>query len=214
MLLNLFNTAWQDVSIVDNDVDKGRYYSKVFKQLYIISFTILLPLVPITKIAINLVVEDSYKSAASYISFLYLGTIFQAFSSFYGVGYLRNKQTKQASLTSVYGAIVNAVVNLILVKFIGLQAASISTFLGFFVMWIVREKQNRDELGIHINIGNFTKFFIPILIFCIVLCISNMFVDILFAIIGALIFIKVNFKYLYNLFKYLLLLLRKIVRFK
>lgn len=89
MILNLFNTAWQDISIVDNDVEQGTYYSEIFKQLYKISFMILLPLVPITKIAIELIVENSYKSAASYISFLYLGTIFQAFSSFYGVGYLK-----------------------------------------------------------------------------------------------------------------------------
>lgn len=202
MILNLFNTAWQDISIVDNDVEQGTYYSEIFKQLYKISFMILLPLVPITKIAIELIVENSYKSAASYISFLYLGTIFQAFSSFYGVGYLKSKNTKQASLTSIYGAVVNAVVNLALIKFIGLQAAAISTFLGFFVMWLIREKQNRKELGISIDRAHFAKVFIPILIFCIISCFTGLYIDVILAILGMVIFIIINIKYAKILLEY------------
>ena len=202
IILNLFNTAWQDVSIVDDDVDQGKYYSGVFKQLYSISFTLLLPLIPITKIVINLIVEESYRSAANYISFLYLATIFQAFSSFYGVGYLKSKYTKQASLTSIYGAIINAVVNLVLIKFIGLQAAAISTFLGFFVMWLIREKQNKKALGININMGDFTKFFIPTLIFCIVVCFTSIYIDIILFIFGILIFVYCNINYVYVLLGY------------
>ncbi|MDU2490231.1 MAG: oligosaccharide flippase family protein [Clostridium celatum] len=202
IILNLFNTAWQDVSIVDDDVDQGTYYSEVFKQLYRVSFMLLLPLIPITKIVINLIVEDSYKSASNYISFLYLATIFQSFSSFYGVGYLKSKHTKQASLTSIYGAVVNAVVNLALIKLIGLQAAAISTFFGFFIMWLIREKQNRKALGININMGDFTKFFIPTLIFCIVVCFTNIYIDIILFIFGIFIFVYCNINYVYDLLGY------------
>ena len=209
MILNLFNTAWQDVSIVDDDVDQGTYYSGVFKQLYSISFTLLLPLIPITKIVINLIVEESYRASSNYISFLYLATIFQAFSSFYGVGYLKSKYTKQASLTSIYGAVINAAVNLILIRFIGLQAAAISTFLGFFVMWLIREKQNRKTLRINIDIGNFTKFFIPTLIFCIVVCFTSIYIDIILFIFGILIFIYCNINYFYVLFDYFIQRLKR-----
>lgn len=208
IILNLFNTSWQDISIVD-DIDQGTYYGGIFKQLYRFSFMILLPLIPITKIAIKLIVENSYKSAANYIPFLYLGTIFLAFSAFYGVGYLRSGNTKQASLTSIYGAVVNAIVSLGLIKFIGLQAAAVSTFVGFFVIWLIREKHNRKELGIDIDTVDFLKYFIPILIFCIISCFSNMYIDIIFAISGTVIFIVVNIRYICYLFNYLLKFLRK-----
>ena len=106
---------------------------------------------PLTKIIIKLIMSTSYKSAGNFVAFYYMGTVFQFFSAFYGVGYLRNKETKKAFSTSVYGAIVNAFVNIALIKFVGLQAAAVSTFIGFLVMWLLRERQNRNELGIVIK---------------------------------------------------------------
>lgn len=192
MIMTLFNTAWQDVSISDTNKNNGKYYSQVFKNLYRLSFSLLFLLVPLTKLAIILVMESSYKMAAYYVSFLYLGTVFQSFSSFYGVGYLRGKNTKNASTTSIYGAIVNIVVNLVLIKFIGLQAAAISTFLGFLIMWIIREKQNRRELGIRIEIYDFLKYSLPALLLCIISCFTNVVLDIVLTIIGIIYFVMIN----------------------
>ena len=192
MIMTLFNTAWQDVSVSDTNRNNGEYYSQVFKNLYRLSFSLLFLLVPLTKLAIIFVMESSYKVAAYYVSFLYLGTVFQSFSSFYGVGYLRGKNTKNASTTSIYGAIVNIVVNLVLIKFIGLQAAAISTFLGFLVMWIIREKQNRTELGIKIDVYDFLKYSLPALGLCIISCFTNIILDIILAVLGIVSFIIIN----------------------
>lgn len=194
LLLGFFTTSWQDVSIADKDEDAGKYYTNVFKQLYSFSFSLLWMLIPITKIFIFLVMSLDYKNSANYISFLYLGTVFQSFSSFYGVGYLRDKNTKQASLTSIYGAVINAIVNIGLIHFIGLQAASVSTFLGFLIMWLMREKQNRTELGIELDKWNFIMYFVITFIICIVACFSNLYIDILVGAAGSIGFIIANQK--------------------
>lgn len=192
LLLGFFNTSWQDVSVADKDICSGKYYTKIFKQLYRFSFSLLWLLIPITKIFIQIVMSSDYKNSANYISFLYIGTVFQSFSSFYGVGYLRDKNTKQASLTSIYGALINAVVNIIFIKFIGLHAASVSTFFGFLIMWLMREKQNREKLDITIDKYEFVTFFVLTLIVCMIACFSNFYVDIIMGIIGSVCFIIVN----------------------
>lgn len=151
LVLNLFTTSWQDLSVADKDQDIGNYNTKVFKQFYRVTLSFLWALIPLTKVFIFLIMSVSYKNACNYVAFYYIGTIFQSFSSFYGVGYLRSKNTGKAFTTSIYGAIVNAIINLALIKIIGLQAAAISTFIGFFVMWIIRERQNREELKIRID---------------------------------------------------------------
>lgn len=148
--------------------------------------------------------------AAYYVPFLYLGTVFQSFSSFYGVGYLRGKNTKNASTTSIYGAIVNIVINLVLIKFIGLQAAAISTFLGFLVMWLIREKQNREELGIKIDIYDFLMYGIPALILCIVSCFSNIILDIVLMTIGIIFFIIINKRIIQQVIKKIFGKLKKV----
>ena len=155
-ILSMFTTSWQDQSVAEKEDNIGEYYSKVFTKYYEFALSGVLVLIPITKIIVYFIMSQDYKVACDYISFYYLGTVFQSFASFYGVGYLRSKKTSKAFFTSIIGAIVNATVNLTLIMVIGLQAASISTFVGFFVMWLIREKQNRNDLGIKFNVAEFT----------------------------------------------------------
>lgn len=51
----------------------------------------------------------------------------------------------------MYGAAINALTNVAMIRYLGMQAAALSTFFGFFCMWIVRVKQNKEELGITIK---------------------------------------------------------------
>lgn len=160
MVLNLFTTSWQDLSVAEKDKECGDYNSRLFKFYYCLSMSFMWILMPATKVIIHIVMSSAYKTACDYVSFYYLGTLFQSYSSFYGVGYLRNKKTWKAFSTSIYGAIINIVINIALIKVIGLQAAAVSTFIGFLVMWFIRERQNHIELNIKIN----ALVFIPLLV--------------------------------------------------
>lgn len=204
LLFNIFYMSWQDTAIVDENKDSGQFYTKIFKLYYKFFFTFLIFLVPFTKLFILLAMEESYHSAIQYIGFLYLGTIFQAFSSFFGVGYLKNDKTKQAATTSIFGAIVNTVINLALIKFIGLYAAAIATFIGFLVMFVIRVFQTKKTMQIKINPAEFSTLFLIALAAVIINIFTNTTQDIILLIIGILIFIIVNNKELINLAKALL----------
>lgn len=149
-ILNLFNTSWQDYSIAEEGRD-GQYYSSVFRRLYVFSFSLLPFIIAASQLFIRFTMNSTYHDAAKYVSYLFFGTVFQVFSSFFGVGYLKYKDTKRASVTSIYGAVINIAVNVLLIKYIGLYAASFSTFCGFFVMWLVRYIQTREVLGIDVD---------------------------------------------------------------
>lgn len=200
MLLTLFNTSWQDVVVADNE-DSGAFYTKVFRTLYILSFTMLLPMIPATKLVILWFMEQSYADAANYVAFLYLGTVFQSFASFYGVGYLRGKDTKRASTTSIFGAIINVVVHFGLISFIGLQAAAISTFVGFLVMWLIREKHNRKELGIQIRWGEFLALLVPVTGLCVAVSFTNVLLDCIITVVGGIAFLILNRNLIRDLLK-------------
>ena len=135
-----------------------------------------------------------YKIACNYIPFYYLGAVFQAFCSFYGVGYLRSKNTKGAFSSSIYGAIINAAINIGTIKLIGLHAAAVSTFVSFFAMWIIREKQNRSELGIAINWREFWLLLAIDLLICIFTILGNIWINLIFMILGTMSFSIINRK--------------------
>jgi len=193
-ILSMFTTSWQDQSVAEKEDNIGEYYSKVFTKYYELALSGVLVLIPITKIIVYFIMSQDYKAACDYISFYYLGTVFQSFASFYGVGYLRSKKTSKAFFTSIIGAVVNATVNLTLIKVIGLQAASISTFVGFFVMWLIREKQNRNDLGIKFNVAEFTVLTLLSIIVSIVSIFISPIHNILLLVITLFIFIIFNKK--------------------
>ncbi|MCH5320246.1 MAG: oligosaccharide flippase family protein [Eubacterium sp.] len=209
LIFNIFYLSWQDAAIVDKDKNPGEFYTKVFKLYYKISFSFLVFLIPFTKIFILIAMNEAYHSAINYIGFLYLGTVFQAFSSFFGVGYLKNDKTSQAATTSIYGAIINAVVNLAFIKLIGLYAAAISTFIAFLVMFIVRVIQTRKTMPIKIEYFKFIVLFLISLATVIISIFTQIKYDIVLLVIGAVLFVIVNRNEILNIIKSLVNKLKK-----
>ena len=210
-ILNLFTSSWQDLSIAEGEQnDSEGYYTRVFYTYYSFALVALWAVIPLTKILMTVILSEAYRTSANYTAFYYLGTVFQAFSSFYGVGYLKSTKTSRAFSTSVYGAIVNAVINILLIKFLGIQAAAISTFVGFLVMWLIREKQNRCELGIQIKWIHFWGYTIISIIISVISICNGFLCNMILASIGCIAFLVLNKKiFLHIILKIKLLCIEK-----
>ncbi|SSC12133.1 putative Wzx [Mesotoga infera] len=156
MLLSILNTvfyqAWQ-ISSIDqyNSPERQTFYSNTFRILYTFMFlgTILFSIV--LKPFVTLMTGTGFQESWRFVPFLILGTVFHSFSQFFGVGYLAAKKTGGAFRTSGIGAAANIGVNLLLIPIIGIQAASISTAIAFFVMWIARLIETRKYFTVTIN---------------------------------------------------------------
>lgn len=149
-IISLFNTSWQDLSVSKLEKDE-QYNTKTFDLFSKVILVSLFVLIPATKVFICIIMNEQYRASSNYVPLYYLGAAFQGFSAFYGVGYIKKGKTSRAFITSIYAAVINLIVDLIAIRFIGIHAASLSTFIGFFIMWLVRERQNRKELGITVN---------------------------------------------------------------
>lgn len=131
--------------------ENSKYVSDIFEKMYMFSFSMLCFLIPLTKVVTQVILSADYKTGSVYIGFLYLGAIFQGFSTFASVGYLQKKKTAKVSTSSAAGAIMNLLMDLLLIKTAGLFAASLSTYAGFFIMWLVRMYGIRNDWPIKIN---------------------------------------------------------------
>ena len=67
-----------------------------------------------------------------------LSSIFNVVVGLYSVIYVALKKTKEIAKTSVYAGIINIIVHLVLVKYIGLYAAPVSTIVAFGSMAVYR----------------------------------------------------------------------------
>jgi len=152
LMNSIFFMAWQ-LSAMQEYGKEG--YDSFYKNIFgvLSSFLLLITAVVllILKPLMSVFVADAFYESWKYVPLLLVGTVFQAFSSFFGTNYTASKKTKGAFTTSVYGAIVNIVINLLLIPIWGIQAAAFSTMLAYLTMWFLRIFDTKKFVKIKID---------------------------------------------------------------
>lgn len=157
ILNGIFYQAWQISAVKQyNKEDKNIFYSNVFKILYTFLLFMIIIFAIILKPLVGLMTGSDFYEAWNYIPFLFLGAVFSAFSSFFGVGYIASKKSMGAFRTSIIGAGINFGINICFIPVLGIQAAALSTMLAFFAMWIARVFETRKYFQISVNWGILT----------------------------------------------------------
>ena len=82
----------------------------------------------------------------------------------FGGIYVGKKLTKEASKTTIFSAIINIIVHLILINWIGIYAASVSTLIAYMTLAIYRYIDMKKYAKIKIPIYTWIR---TIIIFCI-----------------------------------------------
>lgn len=156
---NIFFQAWQLSSVEEaNSKEKNQFYTKVFQSLstllILATSFLMLSLQPLYK----LLTEETYYKGWTCTPFLLCAMVYSCYSSFLGTNYVAMKKTKGVFFTTVIGAILNVVLNILLIPIIGLEGTAVATFAAFFVTWISRIFGTRKFVKIKYSIK---KFWIP-----------------------------------------------------
>ncbi|WP_233186833.1 oligosaccharide flippase family protein [Petrotoga sp. SL27] len=160
-------------------------------------------LIVVFKDVIFLLLESSYRQAAGISSFLILMPIMYTVSETTVVGINFKKKTYWHMLIASVAAGVNVFGNLMLVPVYGAKGAAFSTGVSYIVFFCLRTLISRRLFPVNYHLG---KFFISTFVFVIVAFIntfvSNMFFQIVSAVLGLMVVMFVyrnQVKYLFNL---------------
>ena len=176
---SVFYLAWQESAIQEYESrDKDEFYTRMFNFYMKFQFCTMLVLLPVTRWGMMLMVDKAFIDAWRYVPFLYAGTVFMAFATFYGTGYLSSKDTRGAFTTSIAGAGVNVLLNLILTPIMGIQAASLSNMLAFAGMWIFRIFQTRKYFSIKFDLRSLFSLMLISGIFIALYYFNNFAIDV------------------------------------
>lgn len=139
-LFNFFNMTWSEsASMHIKDGDSDEFFSKIFNtslKLFSSVCFIIIAIMPFT--FKYLITGKGYTSAYEQIPILMIATIFNIIVSLIGSIYVALKKSNEIAKTSIFAAIINIGINVILIKKIGLYAASISTLVAYLSMSIYR----------------------------------------------------------------------------
>jgi len=167
---NIFNMTWSEsASLHVNDEDSSKFFSSITNKSLKIFGSICLLIIAVMPFAFKyLITGKSYSHAYYQIPILLLGTFFNIFVAMLGSIYIAFKKSNEIAKTSILAAVINIGINVLLINKIGLYAASISTFLSYFVMSLYRYKDIQKLVKINID----KKMMMLFSIFCILLFIT------------------------------------------
>lgn len=134
-----FTMAWQEnASIASNDENVGEYYSSMFATMYRFYVGCCAFLIGVTPILFKFLVNEKYDIAYYQMPILFLGVFFNCLTAYFGGIYVAFKKTKSVGITTTIAAIINLLIDFVLVKQIGIYAASISTLVSYLFLFIYR----------------------------------------------------------------------------
>lgn len=136
---NMFNLSWMEtVSAHIKDTDAKQYLSKTYNTIVKLFAFICMLAIAMTPFIFNIVVGENFAESYQYIAVLIFGAFFNITVGMLGAVYIGYKKTKEMARTTTLAAIINIVVNLIFIKFIGIWAAVFSTVAAYAIVTFLR----------------------------------------------------------------------------
>lgn len=148
---SIFNQAWQISAIQENeDPNSKEFTSKIYKVYSIFLFLVVSLLMIVARPLVTYVLSNAYEDTWRYIPFLLVSVAFSSLSGFLSSKLIASEQTKPIFKTTIIGAVVNTILNFVLIPVIGINGAGLATLIGFAVVLFVREKllKKQNELEI------------------------------------------------------------------
>ncbi|MGP4064077.1 lipopolysaccharide biosynthesis protein [Oceanobacillus sp. M65] len=170
-VLSIFNSiffkAWQLSAIEEYESsNKVAFFSNVFNYYQQFLFVTLGVILLLLKFIFEFAIGSEFYNAWQYVPFLLVAVLFSSFSSFLGTNYIASKETIGVFKSSVFGGIINVILNLTIIPLLGALGASISSMISFIVMSIMRWHDTKKYIRIEYNykniIINLTFIFISI----------------------------------------------------
>ncbi len=147
----VFNQAWSYSAIHEDKSDdrtafNNNMYDKLVRsQLLITSFLIL-----IMKPFLKIYVSDSYYDAWKYTPYLLIGYFFLTMGTFLSTSYTVNKDSKGFLISGTTGAVINIILNAILIPIIGVHGAAFASCVSYIFVFLYRVKDTKKYIVINV----------------------------------------------------------------
>ncbi len=160
----IFLNAWSLSSAeTSEDNDRNEYYQRiynVYKILIIFGVAFTITLTPFIS---RILLQGEFYKAWVYSPMLILAAGAGCFSSFYGSFFGAFYKNKRAMITTLLGAVINILLSFILMKFIGVWGAAVSTLVAYFAIATSRIIYCRDLVKVKCGVITLSLSFLTLL---------------------------------------------------
>lgn len=151
-MTSIFASAWQ-ISSVDNfgSDESVDFYNKVYSFYSGMLFIGAAGLILVTKGVAYVLYAKDFFEAWTITPILVLAYVFSALAQYLNSIFSASKKTKTLMYSSFAGAMVNIILNIILIPRFAGNGAAIATCIGYMTIWAVNMKNTRNIIKINLN---------------------------------------------------------------
>lgn len=152
VITGLFINAWQISAVEDFNSDQSRkFYSSVCEKYIGLNVIISGGLIAVSRILAKILFAPEYYGAWKITPILIIAYIFNTLSSFYGTIYTSAKKTKMLFYSTVLAAMMNIVLNIVLIPKWGGIGAAVATLASYALIWLIRVVDSSKIMELRIN---------------------------------------------------------------
>jgi len=190
---NTFTLAWQEnATVVSKDRDAGEYYSHMFGTMFDLMAGFFGLLIAATPILFKLLIRGDYTEAYNQIPILFVAMFFSGMSTFLGGIYVAYKESKSVGVTTMAAAACNLIVDVVLIRRIGLYAASGSTMISYLMLFIYRSIDVQRMVKVTYKVKHML-IILAIMVVESILCFQqNLTLNLLNMVLGCIVFFAIN----------------------
>ena len=146
-ITTIFNQAWSYSAIrEDESEDKEEYNNRVYDNLVTIVIVVATGLLMIMKPFLSVYVGKEYYAAWHYVPYLIVGFVFMTLGSFIATSYTVHKDSMGFLISGTVGAIINLILNFILIPMMGVSGAAFATCISYLGVFVYRMKDTQKYI--------------------------------------------------------------------
>lgn len=139
LVSGVFVEAWHFSTVRDaSDDEKADFFGTVYFHFMSVMFMGGAFLVAGAKLFTGLLLADSYASSWEFVPVLVMATVFSTLVSFLGSVYFLKKKSTLSMLTAMVGALVNIILNFVMIPTHGAMGAAVATLISYLAVFAVR----------------------------------------------------------------------------
>ena len=150
----IFINVWQ-MSLV-NEENNGKKWGAFFTQIYdgfkSVMFVAGTFIILLCRVAAKILLRNDFYDAWEYMPYLTVACIFEGITSFVGVIYIVKKKSVNSLICASSGAVINVILNLILIRFLGAMGAALATMISYMSVYFVTTYRSRGLAGYRVKL--------------------------------------------------------------
>lgn len=170
----IFSQAWTLSAVQDFDKDdRNGFFSKMYGFYNVAMCIVCSVLIILARPIAHILYAKDFFAAWRYVPFLLVSVVFGSLSGYLGGIFAAVKDSKSFATSTVAGAVLNIVLNIILIHFIGTLGAAVATAAAYILVWAMRMYKAKKIMRLEVAIAKDCAVYLILVAQCVVVLLGD-----------------------------------------